>query len=168
LKRTIFIVKAALIAAIYAALTIFLAPISYGGQQFRVAEALTVLPAVMPAAIPGLFVGCILSNAFSPLLGLADMVFGSLATLIAACATRFIAKSTEDRRITIRLALIPMPPVVINAFVIGAMLWMMADMPFIVAAAGVFIGQMGACYLLGCPLYLLMEKLAKNKSINLE
>jgi uncharacterized membrane protein len=168
LNRTKFLVQAALIAAVYAALTVLLASISYGGQQFRVSEALTVLPAITPAAIPGLFVGCILANAFSPLLGLADMIFGSLATLIAACASGFIAKATKDRNIALRLALIPLPPVVVNAIVVGTMLWLIADIPFVAAAAGVFVGQAGACYLLGCPLYLLVENLVKNKRINLE
>ena len=59
---TRLLVQAALIAAVYAALTLLLQPISFGIVQFRVSEALTVLPALMPAAIPGLFVGCLLSN----------------------------------------------------------------------------------------------------------
>ena len=85
-SRIMFIVRAALIAALYAALTLALYPISYGPVQFRVSEALTLLPVFMPEAIPGLFVGCLLAN----LIGSAtiwDIVFGSLATLIAAVLT---------------------------------------------------------------------------------
>ena len=61
-KTTVFLVQAAVIAALYAALTLFLAPISFSGNQFRVAEALTLLPVITPAAIPGLAIGCIIGN----------------------------------------------------------------------------------------------------------
>ena len=60
--KTMFIVRSAVIAALYAALTLALYPISFGAVQFRVSEALTLLPIVMPEAIPGLFVGCLVSN----------------------------------------------------------------------------------------------------------
>ena len=86
-KRTRFIVEAAILAAIYAVITIILAPISYGQIQVRISEALTILPYFTPAAIPGLFVGCIVSNIFGGG-GLIDIVFGSLATLIAAILSR--------------------------------------------------------------------------------
>ena len=83
MKKTVFLMQASLIAAIYAAITIALAPISYGQIQVRVAEALTILPAFTPAAIPGLFVGCIVANLYGGG-GIIDVVFGSLATLMAA------------------------------------------------------------------------------------
>ncbi|MBR0203644.1 MAG: QueT transporter family protein, partial [Synergistaceae bacterium] len=78
--------RGALIAALYAALTILLAPISYGPVQCRVSEAFTLLPFYLPEAVPGLFIGCIFAN-FIGGYGLPDMVFGSLATLIAAFLT---------------------------------------------------------------------------------
>jgi len=161
MKKTRYIVQAALIAAIYTVLTVYLAPLSYGGQQFRVSEALTVLPSLFPAAIPGLFLGCILSNTFS-FMGLADMVFGSLATLISAYLTYRLSRAVRDDNTVLKLILIPMPPVVINTFVIGAMLRLIAEIPFPAAATGVFIGQFGACYVLGCPLYLLLKRLSKT------
>ena len=77
----------AIIAALYAALTLLLAPISYGNIQCRVSEAFTVLPMVLPQSIPGLFVGCLIANIFSPTPSIWDIVFGSLTTLIAACGT---------------------------------------------------------------------------------
>ena len=95
------------------------------------------------------------------------MIFGSLATLIAAAATYYAAKAVGNGSIFLRLALIPMPPVVINTFIIGAMLKLIAGIPFPVAAFGVFVGQMCACYIVGCPLYLAIYNLQKNKSINL-
>ena len=72
-----------MIAALYAALTITLAPISYGPIQFRVSEALTLLPWYRAEAVPGLFVGCLVANFFGGY-GLVDMICGSMATLIAA------------------------------------------------------------------------------------
>ena len=68
----------AIIAALYAALTLLLAPISYGNIQCRVSEAFTVLPMVLPQSIPGLFVGCLIANIFSPTPSIWDIVFGSL------------------------------------------------------------------------------------------
>ena len=76
-----FIIKATIIASIYAALTILLMPISYGPIQVRVAEALTVLPYFTSAAIPGLFIGCLVSNIAGGL-GWMDIIFGSFTTLI--------------------------------------------------------------------------------------
>ena len=78
-----FMAQGAIIAAMYAALTILFAPISYGAVQVRISEAFTILPLFTPAAIPGLFIGCLLAN----ILGGAivwDIIFGSLATLIGA------------------------------------------------------------------------------------
>ena len=85
-KRTLFIAQAAIIAAIYVALTRVFAPISFREIQVRIAEALTILPVFTPAAIPGLFVGCILGNLLGGAL-IPDVVFGSLATLIGAVFT---------------------------------------------------------------------------------
>ena len=85
-KKTLSLAYSAAIAAIYVALTMLVAPIAFGPVQFRISEALTILPFFTPVAIPGLFVGCLLAN----LLGSAaiwDVVFGSLATLIGAVGT---------------------------------------------------------------------------------
>ena len=84
-----FLAQAGLIAAIYTALCLVLHPISFGfgGVELRVSEALTLLPALMPSAVPGLLIGCLLAN----LMGgatLLDIVFGSLTTLAAAILTR--------------------------------------------------------------------------------
>ena len=161
LNKTRYLVQAALIASLYTVLTIAFAPLSFGGQQFRISEALAVLPAITPAAIPGLFLGCVLSNTFS-FMGLPDLIFGSISTLISAILTSFLCNVTKDRSFLLKLALIPAPPVVINAFVIGAMLKFVAGIPFIAAALGVFVGQFCACYLVGCPLYLIIRNLEKR------
>lgn len=106
------IVQAGLIAALYAALTLALAPISYGPLQVRVSEALAVLPILTPAAIPGLVIGTIVANGLGPL-GLLDVIFGSLATLLGALgAHRFRA----------RPALALACPVAANALIVPAYL----------------------------------------------
>lgn len=111
----------ALIAALYTALTLFLAPISFGMIQIRISEALTVLPAVYPPSIIGLTLGCFLSNLigfFSSLnpLGLIDCLFGTTATLIAAIITYYIGKKTSGKKL---LIFAPLPPILVNAVVIG-------------------------------------------------
>ncbi len=149
MKNTRFLVQAAIIAAIYAALTIALMPISYGVMQIRVSEALTVLPFFTPAAIPGLFVGCLIANIIGPN-GLMDIILGSGATLIAAVGSYYLRK---------RPAFVPLPPVVVNAVVIGAMLYYLYDVPsLIMCVLWVGAGQLIACYGIGYPLMRYMKK----------
>lgn len=82
-NKVTFLTQSALIAAVYVVLCMAFAPISYGEIQVRVAEALVILPYFTPAAIPGLFIGCILSNMLGGSVML-DIVFGSIATLLGA------------------------------------------------------------------------------------
>ena len=82
-KSVTFLTQAAMIAAIYVVLTMIFAPFSFGEVQVRVAEALTILPIFTPAAIPGLFVGCLIGNITGGAV-LPDIIFGSIATLIGA------------------------------------------------------------------------------------
>ena len=124
----------AIIAALYAALTLLLAPISYGNLQCRVSEALTLLPMLMPAAIPGLFVGCLLAN----ILGgssILDIVFGSLATLIAAIGTWALRKKPP---------LAALCPVIANGVIVGAVLSYVWALPLFLTMAEVAIGEVGA------------------------
>ena len=87
----------AVIAAAYAALSLLLAPISYGNVQIRVSEALTILPFIAPYTTTGLFIGCLLANLLNPLgINLLDVIFGSLTTLLAGlltarCKNRWLA-----------------------------------------------------------------------------
>lgn len=135
---------AAVIAAVYAALTLFLPLSSYMGVQLRVAEALTVLPFFFPAATPGLFLGCVIVNLFSPFF--LDVVFGSAATLLACIWTGRLKHRW----------LAPLPPVVCNAVIVGAEIaW--AEAGFSNAFWGAFafngvtvgLGELLACYLFG-------------------
>jgi len=146
-QKVRFITEAAVIAAIYAALTIILAPISYGMIQVRISEALTILPYFTPAAIPGLFIGCIIANIVGGN-GLIDIIFGSLATLIAA----FLSYKMPKRY------LVPIPPIVINAVVVGAVLSYVLKLNLLACMGWVALGQAVACYGLGYPLLLQLEK----------
>ena len=93
-NKVTFLTQAAVIAAIYVVLTIIFAPFSFGEVQVRISEALTVLPFFTPAAIPGLFVGCIIANLFGGAIP-ADIVFGSIATLLGALGTYALRKNEQ-------------------------------------------------------------------------
>jgi len=139
--------RAAMIGAIYALLTILFAPISYGMIQVRISEMLMILPYFTPAAIPGLFVGCFIANMFGGM-GILDIIFGSLATLISA----YLVSKIKNRY------LVPMPPVIINALIVGYVLHIVLGVPFYLTALWVGLGQLIACYGLGFPLLLLLER----------
>lgn len=120
--------KAGIIAALYVILTLPFAQISYGIVQFRLAEILAVLPILSSAAIPGVFVGCLLANLLNPQsLGLIDVLAGSLATLLAAWQSYRLGwiwrSSRRSKAIRIRLTrrhiIALLPPIVINALVVG-------------------------------------------------
>jgi len=146
---------AGIIAALYAVLTISLAPISYGVYQIRVAEVLTILPFVYPVAMIGLFVGCLVANIFGGN-GLPDIIFGSLLTLLAGYLTYLISKICSRK---ISLILAPLPPVLVNAFGVAAYLSLITDMSYLFVVQMVGVGQLVACYGLGLPLlYYLVSK----------
>ncbi|WP_434577781.1 QueT transporter family protein [Thermoanaerobacterium thermosaccharolyticum] len=159
-KKTKKIVYGALIAALYAVMTIALAPISYGQIQVRVAEALTVLPFFSSYSILGLFVGCIIANMVGGN-GIFDIVFGSLATLISAVITYYIGKSN----LKYKRYLAPLPPVVINAVIIGIELNVVFKLPLVASMLWVGLGEMVACYVLGLPLLLYIDKNEKIKEM---
>ncbi len=148
-----FITRTALVAGAYAAVTLALAPISYGPVQVRVAEAFTVLPFVSLPAVPGLFLGCLVANVLGGF-GLADIVFGSLATLIAALLTHAV------RRTGLPEQLAPLPPVLVNALIVPAYLSVLFEVPYWATAGQVLLGQTIACYALGYPLLILVRRRA--------
>ena len=142
---------AAVIAALYAALTLGFQAISYGPVQFRVSEALTLLPALFPEAIPGLTVGCLISNLFNPMgATICDIVFGTLATLIAAILTHKLRGG---------LLVKALPPVLSNAVIIGLVLTYAYGIDVLwMNMLTVGSGQAVVCYVLGVPLMKLLEK----------
>ena len=157
-KNTRFLCEAAIIAAVYAALNLLLRPISFGVTQFRAAEALTLLPVLTPAAVPGLAVGCILSNISSPY-GLADIIFGSAATLLSALCSR----KTRNIRIKKLPVLSAVFPTVFNAVFVGAEITFLSTegfmlKTFFLTAASVFLSEAVICFLLGVPLCRAVER----------
>ena len=157
-KRTVYIVHSALIAAIYVALTYAFAPVSYGMIQLRFAEALTILPLLTPAAVPGLTIGCIIANLSSPY-GLADIVCGSLATLLAAVCTRM----TRNIRIKNFPLLSFTFPVIFNTVIVGLELSYFINSGEIFKEIWVFFSSIATsealvCFILGTPLYFGLKK----------
>jgi uncharacterized membrane protein len=150
----------AVAGAAYAALTIALAPISYGPVQFRAAEALTILPFICPYSAWGLFVGCVIANLYGGY-GILDIVFGSLATLAAGLLTA---------RIKIKW-LAPLPPVIINGLVVGTVLAFSLTpesvfQSFFLFAGQVALGEFAVCYFLGLPLLAILSRIRFFQDIN--
>ena len=97
-EKVLFLTQAAMIAALYVVLTLVFQAISFGEIQVRIAEALTILPVFTPAAIPGLFIGCLIGNVIGGSI-LPDIIFGSLATLIGAYFTYLLRRQNKLRRL---------------------------------------------------------------------
>lgn len=160
MKSGRYLAQGAMIAAIYTVLTLLAAAwgLAYGPVQFRFSEALTILPVFTPAAIPGLTLGCLLSNIFSGY-GVYDMIFGTLATLLSAFATRWL-RNIRFRRLPV---LAPLPPVLFNALIVGAEIVCLSPTGFAWAAfwstaLSVGAGELAVCYILGLPLEAALEK----------
>lgn len=154
-KKVKFLAKAGIIAGLYALITVIFAPLGYGQVQVRISEALTILPYFTNAAIPGLFVGCLLANFFGSPFGLLDILLGSLTTLLAA----FTTSKIKDKRLA------PLPSIVANALVMPYVLWVALKIPYIISVFYVGLGQIIAVYALGYPLLLLIDKNKKLKDL---
>lgn len=155
--NTKFIVRAAVIGGIYAALTLALSPISYGSVQFRVAEALTVLAYFSPCAVVGLTVGCAIANLWSPY-GIIDIVVGASATFLGAIIAYKLPKKGKW------FWLVPVPNIIINALFVGGVITFSAGIGeaslkiFLANALSVALPQAVVCYLLGMPLMMWLKK----------
>ena len=152
------IVRAGVIAAIYVALTLIFQPISFGAIQFRIAEALTLLPILTADAVPGLFVGCLLAN----LLGGGvwfDVALGSVATLLAALCTR----KFRDRP-----ALAAIFPTIFNGLIVGPVVYFayvrapgdpVSIGTLLFNMGTVALGELVVCYVLGLLLLYALKRL---------
>lgn len=165
------IVFSAVLAAVYAVLTLVLAPISYGAVQFRVSELLCIMPFFLPGSAVGLFVGCLIANLFSPV-GILDIIFGPIATLLAGLCTAAIGR----RAMAGRSGEDSLPgwgwcigacacPVVFNALIIGAILGYTLTPDAVLQGFALFGLQVGAgeavvLFVLGLPV---MRLVLKNK-----
>lgn len=149
----------AIVAALYAAITIATAPLSYGLVQFRISEALVVLCALEPFLAVGITLGCFIANLFSTVTVL-DVVVGTLATALACLWT--------SRCRSVWLA--PLPNVLVNAGLVGGMLALVLfpespGVGFVVAALQVGFGELVVMYVLGLPLLLFARRTGLMKRI---
>lgn len=149
-KKVLFITQAAMIAAIYVVLTVVFAPFGFGEVQLRISEALTILPFFTPAAIPGLFVGCVIGNLLGGAI-LPDIIFGSLATLIGAIGSWLLRKNRY---------LVPLPPIIANVLIVP---WVLKygylvplPIPFMMLTVG--IGEILSCGVFGLVLLTALDK----------
>lgn len=151
-KKAYFITQAAVIAALYVVLTMFINAfnLASGAIQVRISEALTILPYFTPAAIPGLFVGCLLSN-FLTGAAIWDIVFGSLATLLGAIGTYLLRKWKWCA---------PLPPILANTIIIPFVLTyaygLPGGIPFFMLTIGA--GEVLSCGILGMILLFALQK----------
>ena len=149
-NKVLFLTQAAVIAAIYVALCVAFAPISYGEVQVRVAEALVVLPFFTPAAIPGLFIGCLISNLIGGSI-LLDVVFGSIATLLGAVGSWYLRSHKY---------MVMLPPIVANTLIVPFVLrygyGVPLPVPFMMLTVG--IGEVIAVAVFGGVLLNVLER----------
>lgn len=145
--------QGAMIAAVYVVLTFLFEPISFGktnSVQFRISEILTIMPAFTPAAVPGLFVGCLIGN----IMGggaVIDIILGSLTTLLAAFGTYLL----RSKRI-----LAVLPPIVLNGLIVGSYLPFVYGIPTPVwlSMVCVAVGEVVTCGAGGLLLGLVLDK----------
>ena len=155
-KKVLMITQAAMIAAIYIVLTCFINAfnLASGAIQVRISEALTILPFFTPAAIPGLFVGCLLSNIITGCMPL-DVIFGSLATLMGALGTYALRKYKW---------LAPISPILANTiivpFILSYVYHFEGSLPYFFITVG--IGEVLSCGVLGMILLFALQKHASH------
>lgn len=157
-NKVFFITHAAVIAALYVVLTVTIAAfnLASGAIQFRISEALTILPYFTPAAIPGLFIGCVLANMITGA-AIWDVIFGSLATLIGAVGTYLLGRKVSKW-------LSPVPPILANALIIPFVLAYAygaeESIPFLMLTVGA--GEVISCGVLGLILMKALEPIHKR------
>ena len=155
-NNTLYLTRGALVAALYVALTYLasLVGLSSGVIQFRISEALCILPLFMPEAVMGLFIGCILSNVLTGAV-LWDVVFGSVATLIGAIFTRVLRILPEKLK-----WLATLPPVISNAVIVPFVLIYAYGVPdgYFYLFLTVGVGELVCATGLGTVLYYSLKK----------
>lgn len=154
-SKTLFIAQAAIIAALYVVLTLLANSLGLANYaiQLRFSEALTILPFFTPAAIPGLFLGCVISNLLTGAI-IWDVVFGSLATLLGAVGTYLLRWCKW---------LSPLPPIAANTIIVPPVLYFAyhipGSIPYFMLTVG--IGELLSCGALGMLLLFVLQKYKK-------
>lgn len=150
-QGVLFLTQAGLIAAIYVVLTVLLQPFAFSEVQVRISEMLCILPVFTPAAIPGLFIGCLIGNVLGGAL-LPDIIFGSLATLLAA----YLTWKLRNRKLYVAA----LPPILVNAAVVPFILRFAyaVPLPIPLMMLTVGIGEVISVGVLGVFLGKVLEK----------
>ena len=153
-SKALYIAQSAIIAAMYVALTLVFAPISYGAIQVRISEMLTILPMFTPAAIPGLFLGCLIANLIGGAI-IWDIIFGSIATLIGAVFGYLLRKNRW---------LVPIPAIIANVVIVPLVLryGYGINIPILLLALYIAIGEIAGCYVLGEILGAILSRYGKH------
>ena len=152
--------RSGIIAGIYVALTLALYPISFGAIQLRVSESLTLLPILFPESILGLTVGCLISNFFGN--GLLDVIFGTLASFLSAILTYLFTKNLKKDLAKILVGGIF--PIIINAIIIPFTILSITEQPamYFITSFQIFASQFLSVYIVGTPLYYILNKIKKR------
>ncbi len=150
-NKVLFMAQAAMIAAVYVVLTVMGAALAFGEVQIRFAEALTILPVFTPAAVPGLFIGCLLGNILGGAI-VPDIILGSIATLIGASLTWMLRDKSKFVAV--------LPPILSNALIVPFILKFGYQLPFSIPfmMMTVGIGEVLSCGVLGLILYTVLNK----------
>ncbi len=157
IHKIMYLTHAAVIAALYVVLTMIANAMGLANHaiQVRFSEALTILPVFTPAAVPGLFAGCLLSNLLTGC-AVFDVIFGSLATLLGALGTYFLRRSSKW--------LAPISPIISNTlivpFVLAYVYRFEGSVPYFMAT--VCIGELISCGILGMLLFSILHKHARQ------
>lgn len=149
-KSLVYLARAAVIAALYFALSVAFNAIAFGPVQFRVSEILVLLPLIFPEAIPGLAIGCFFTNFFFSPFGVFDMVLGTLATLIGAIGTYLLRR---------RPFLATLPPIVANTLLVPLIFVLNdASTVYYLAMFEILASQIITCIVLGMPFTFALKK----------
>lgn len=151
-EKVKYLTRAGIIAAIYVVLTVIMGELSFGSLQFRISEALVLLPYADKAAVPGVYVGCLIANIFGGY-GFVDIFFGSLVTLLSAYLT-----SKMPNKI---LAVVP--PVVLNAFIVSIWVSKFTHTPYYASVISIGLSEFFCVAGLGMLLLIALEKIKQYK-----
>lgn len=155
-RPLLYLIRCAAVAALYFCLTVVLAPISYGVVQFRLSEALTLLPFLYPEATVGLVIGCAFANITSPF-GVLDIIVGSVVTGVAGYLTSKIKN----------IWLAPLPPIILNALLLPVVWAIMgAEQLYILNVLSLLLSQSVVIYALGVPMTKAVRRLDPTKRVS--
>lgn len=163
-KNVLYLTQAAMVAALYVVLTLLANALGLanGNIQVRFSEALTVLPFLTPAAVPGLYIGCLIANIVTGA-ALPDIIFGPLATLIGAVGTYALGKAAlghaNEKKAVLYKWLAPLPPIVANAIVVPPVLkYAYGIVPVWFSVITVTAGEIISCGVFGLILLFALHK----------